>query len=151
MDKKPKIYGRKRFEIIRLTKKEKEKVSKYFPHTKFYRSVKSKSNRGAYYMTAMHDQLRYLSGLDKTITTNRNGRKVKEVIVRGIEVPNMDAVLNYIELLKHEIKYFTGEIGGGRYGEILTSEEVKNYHGRKNYNISTLKLLRDRYGDLSMD
>lgn len=94
----------------------------------------------------MHDQLRYLSGLDKTITVNRNGKRVKEIVVKGVEVPNMDAVYNYIELLRHEIKYFNGEIGGGRYGEMLTSEEVKNYHGRKNYNMNTLKMLEDKYG-----
>lgn len=123
-------------------------VLKHFPNTSFYRSVKSKSKRKIYYMTAMHDQLRFLSGIDKVAYSNKNGKRIREVVIQGVSTPNLDALYAYVELLQHEIKYFSGEIGGGRYGELLTDEEVRRFHGRKKYNINTLEYIFKRHPEI---
>lgn len=128
--------------IIRVNKQEKEAVLKWFPKTNFIRTMRQKSKRHNYYMTAEKDQLRFLSGFNKTYKKNNE----IHIIIPGSAEVNMDAVKEFEKLLLNNIQYYGGEIGGGAVGDVLSEEEVIRSNGIKRHCQFELTQLRKKYG-----
>lgn len=127
---------------------EKDLVLEHFPNTRFVRTCKSKSKRHHYYMAEEKDQLRFLSGIDKTQKDFKTG--LVNVIVRGCKLTfNVGAIRAYEKLLLNNIKYYSGEIGGmNNAGELLGEEQINKSLGLKQFCGYELSQVRKIYKEI---
>ncbi len=131
--------------MILINQEEKDEVLKYFPNTKFYRTCKQKSKKHRYYMPELKDQLRFLSGIDKTQEDRGAGKSY--IVIPGCKYINYSAVKAFEALLLNNIDVYSGKIGSPTNGyEILDETKVLRSIPVKKWCEYELQLVRKMYG-----
>ncbi len=96
-------------------------------------------------MPELKDQLRFLSGIDKTQENRSTGETY--VIIPGCKYINYDAVKAFEILLLNNIDVYSGKIGSPANGyEILDEMKVAKSVAVKRWCEYELRLVRKMYG-----